>query len=63
MDKPLNRCLVCGQDSSKAPLLNFAYKDQEYWICAQHLPVLIHSPAELADRLPGVETLPPVPGH
>jgi hypothetical protein len=63
MDEPVKRCLVCEQDSVKAPLLAFAYNGEEHWICAQDLPILIHSPAKLADRLPGLEALPPAAGH
>jgi hypothetical protein len=28
-----------------------------YWICPQHLPILIHKPVRLAEKLPGLENL------
>jgi hypothetical protein len=40
------------------------YQGREFWICPQHLPILIHKPALLADRLPGIENVtPPDEGH
>ncbi|MBN1668307.1 MAG: hypothetical protein JW862_14535 [Anaerolineales bacterium] len=30
---------------------------QDFYICPQHLPILIHKPAQLADKLPGAEKL------
>jgi hypothetical protein len=40
----------------------FEYRGKAYWICPQHLPILIHKPATLADKLPGVELITP-PNH
>lgn len=57
------RCIVCEQDSQSVPLLNFDFKGKSYSICPQHLPVLIHKPAALADKIPGLELLGPVEGH
>jgi hypothetical protein len=57
------KCLVCLQDSEAVPLLPFTYRGQAYHICPQHLPLLIHQPARLADKLPGVENLPRAEGH
>ncbi|NLX08603.1 MAG: hypothetical protein GXY36_03015 [Chloroflexi bacterium] len=51
------RCLVCEQDSRRVPLIQFVYQDGTYWICPQHLPILIHRPAQLAGKLPGAENL------
>jgi hypothetical protein len=52
-------CLVCEQGSATVPLLRLAYKGQTYWICPQHLPILIHDPSRLSGRLPGAESLEP----
>jgi len=52
-------CLVCGQTSGAAPLLALTYQDQQYWICPSDLPVLIHKPAELVNKLPGAANLKP----
>ena len=50
-------CVVCEQTNQEIPLLAISYQDEQYWICPQHLPILIHKPAELIGRLPGVEKL------
>jgi hypothetical protein len=56
------RCIVCEQDNQNVPLMPFEYRGKAYWICPQHLPILIHKPATLADKLPGVELITP-PNH
>ncbi len=48
-------CLYCAQTSQEIPLIALRYGDQDLWICPQHLPILIHRPAMLADKLPGAE--------
>ena len=53
------RCLHCECTSDEVPLLQLRFKGKEVWICPQHLPVLIHKPAELAHKLPGLEKLHP----
>jgi len=57
MVEPIPVCVFCGAGSEQAPLLPFMFHSQDYWICAQHLPVLIHEPAKLAGKLPGAEML------
>jgi hypothetical protein len=47
------KCLHCERDSSQVPLLALRYRGQDLWICPQHLPILIHKPQQLADKLPG----------
>lgn len=56
-------CVTCGQDSEQVPLLPFIFKGNQFYICPQHLPILIHKPAQLADRLPGLELIKPPEGH
>lgn len=56
-------CLYCERDSDQVPLLTIQYQGKELWICPQHLPILIHKPAKLASKLPGVENLDPPEGH
>ena len=51
-------CIYCEKTADEVPLIQLAYKDKTAWICAQHLPILIHKPAQLADKLPGLENLP-----
>ncbi len=50
------KCLVCERDSDVIPLLAFQYQGKALWICPEHLPILIHQPARLADRLAGAES-------
>jgi hypothetical protein len=50
-------CLYCGVPHSEAPLVRLLADGQENFICAQHLPVLIHEPHKLAGKLPGAERL------
>jgi len=59
----LSTCIYCGQSDQTAPLLQFLFKDKEYWICAQHFPILIHNPILLAGKLPGLELIEPSEGH
>jgi hypothetical protein len=50
-------CIHCGHNSEDVPLISFEYRGQLYWICPQDLPVLIHKPAQLASKVPGLENL------
>jgi hypothetical protein len=52
-------CIVCELDEDQVPLIKIQYLGNTYWICPQHLPILIHRPAELAHKLPGLEKLGP----
>jgi hypothetical protein len=51
------QCVVCSETSDDVPLVAFSYRGSLHHICSQHLPILIHRPAELADHLPGAEDL------
>lgn len=51
------KCIVCEVDNQQAPLVQMDYRDESYWICPQHLPILIHHPEQLAEKLPGAENL------
>lgn len=63
MTPSTTQCLYCNQDNHSVPLLKINYKDQNFWICAQHLPILIHEPAKLAGMLPGAEDMQPAEHH
>ncbi len=63
MEENTPACLYCDQSSDRVPLLSFEFQGQKYWICPQHLPILIHKPSQLASKLPGMEELGPVEGH
>jgi len=52
------KCIVCGKTHEEIPVTKFYYKETEFYICPQHIPMLIHKPTELADMLPGAEEFP-----
>lgn len=52
-------CLVCNRGSDVTPLLSLEFRGATIRICAQHLPILIHDPAQLIGLLPGAEALRP----
>ena len=56
-------CLACQRTPQESPLIQLAYRDAAFWICPQHLPVLIHDPARLVGILPGAEQLSPAEHH
>ena len=45
-------CLNCGASEQERPLLTMKFQGQEFYICPQCLPILIHKPYQLADKLP-----------
>jgi hypothetical protein len=51
-------CLVCQASSQDVPLVTLTYRDEAVYVCAQHLPVLIHHPERLVGLLPGAENWP-----
>lgn len=56
-------CLFCNRDEHQTPLINLDYQGGKLWICPQHMPVLIHDPAQLIGRLKGAENLRPADHH
>jgi hypothetical protein len=48
-------CLVCERTGEAVPLLALTYQGRAIHICPQDLPILIHQPAKLADKLPGAD--------
>lgn len=59
MTETEHACLQCGQTSQEIPLIRLEYRGETYWICPQHLPLLIHKPWTLSEKLPGAEKLQP----
>jgi hypothetical protein len=55
--------MMCGSGVDVAPLLAWEFRTGTFWICAQHLPVLIHDPARLIGKLEGAEDLAPSDYH
>lgn len=52
-------CLVCQKSEMEIPLVQFDFQKNHFWICPQHIPVLIHDPSKLGGKLPGAENLDP----
>jgi hypothetical protein len=59
----VSECLACGRGADLTPLIQLEYRGSALWICPQHLPVLIHDPAQLIGKLEGAETLRPADHH
>jgi len=47
---------------NEVPLLSLQFKENPLAICPQCLPALIHAPAKLAAKIPGLENISPAPG-
>jgi hypothetical protein len=56
-------CVACHRGADEVPLITLDYKAGQFWICPQHLPVLIHDPAQLIGKLPGAEDFEPADIH
>jgi hypothetical protein len=63
MSQSTDVCLYCERDSNQVPLMPVVFQGQDLWICPQHLPILIHKPAQLADKLPGLTQISPAESH
>ncbi|SDW36374.1 hypothetical protein SAMN05444411_101576 [Lutibacter oricola] len=50
-------CIVCNASSTEIPVTKFYYQESNFYICPQHIPILIHNPQELIGMLPGAEKL------
>jgi len=55
----MSQCLNCGRSEDEIPLLKIRYRGEERHICSGCFPLLIHSPAKLAGKLPGAEMIKP----
>lgn len=52
-------CIFCKQDDNQVPLVQLTFMNNSYWICPQHIPILIHEPQKLAGMLPGAADMLP----
>ena len=57
------KCIVCDRSSDEVPMIQVKFKGKDFHVCSQHLPILIHEPAQLVDKLPGAEKLRPADHH
>ena len=48
-------CLLCKTSSSDIPVTKFYYQDSEFYICPQHMPVIIHNQKDLKGLLDGAD--------
>ena len=48
-------CLVCKASSREIPVTKFYYQESEFYICPQHMPVIIHNPDQLIGLLNGAD--------
>lgn len=51
------KCIVCESNHDEVPVTKFEYKDIEFYICPQHIPVLIHDPQKLVGLIPDADKL------
>ncbi len=56
-------CTFYEQNDQGVRLLPFQCQGEQNWSCPQHRPLLIHQPAQLAGKLPGIEKINPAEGH
>lgn len=45
------RCLICGRSEEELPLVAQRYRGHSIWVCTGCMPVVIHHPEEVRDRL------------
>lgn len=50
-------CVFCQRTDKQVPLVQLSYQDKNYWICPQHIPILIHEPQKLDGMLPGAKDM------
>jgi hypothetical protein len=55
-------CLNCGVSDQERPLLNLKFQGNELNICPQCMPILIHKPQQLVEKIPYFQPSgPPAP--
>ncbi|MHC5002035.1 MAG: hypothetical protein ACYTJ0_02830 [Planctomycetota bacterium] len=62
-DTATKACVACKRGPDQTPLIALEYAEGAFWICPQHLPLLIHDPSRLVGMLPGAERLEPADHH
>lgn len=51
------QCVNCGRSVQEVPLVPVLHKNGQAYICPQCMPVLIHQPHRLVEKLPGAAEL------
>ena len=57
MENQKNECVLCGKPDSELPLIKLSYNNAPYFICPEHMPMLIHEPTALIGKMPGAENM------
>lgn len=62
---PTSTCLNCSTSEHDRPLIVLRFQERDLYICPQCLPILIHKPYQLADKLPNFipSGTPPTDDH
>lgn len=50
-------CVLCGKADTELPLIRLSYNSVEYFLCPEHMPMLIHHPDTLVGKIPGAENM------
>lgn len=50
-------CIVCKKTAHEIPVTKFYHKESEFYICPQHMPVIIHNPQQLIGLLDGADEM------
>ena len=50
-------CILCNKKDTDIPLIVMSYNRINYYLCPEHLPILIHKPDALVGKLPGAENM------
>ena len=58
----MHTCFNCGRSDHEFPLIPLNFRGEALAICPQCLPVLIHKPVTLTEKLPGA-VVPPSTDH
>ena len=53
------KCLNYELNDDKKPLLAIRYQNEQLFICPQCLPILIHKPSNLAEKIQCVQKIQP----
>ncbi len=59
MEQENMQCIHCARTVHQVPLIPVHTQDGQTFICPQCLPILIHKPQQLADKLRGADALTP----
>jgi hypothetical protein len=51
----MKTCLNCERSENEVPLILLSFRGIEKSICPQCMPVIIHKPQNLVEKLPGFE--------